>query len=157
MSDSLWRHGLQRARLPCPSPSPGAYSVSCPSSWWCHPAISSSVVPFSPCFQSFPASGSFQESILIGISCYMEPMCVCVCVSHWVMSNPFQSMDCSPPGLLSTEIILARILARMDCHLLPQEIFPIQGLNPCLQHLLHWQVDSLLLEQPGEPYIAYKL
>ena len=84
-------------------------------------------------------------------------LCVCMCVSHWVMSNPFQSMDCSPPGLLSTEIILTRILARMGCHLLPQEIFPIQGLNPCLQRLLHWQVDSWLLEQPGEPYIAYKL
>ena len=47
VSDSLWSHGLQHARLPCPSPSPGAYSNSCPSSRWCHPSISSSVVPFS--------------------------------------------------------------------------------------------------------------
>ena len=59
MSDSLWPYGLQHARLPCPSPAPGAYSNSCPSSWWCHPTISSSVVPFSSRLQSFPASGSF--------------------------------------------------------------------------------------------------
>ena len=59
VSDSLWPHGLQHARLPCPSPSPRACSNSCPLSQWCHPTISSSVVPFSSCSQSFPASGSF--------------------------------------------------------------------------------------------------
>ena len=58
MSNSLGPHGLQHARLPCPSPTPGACSNSCPSSWWGHPTISSSVVPFSPYFQSFLASGS---------------------------------------------------------------------------------------------------
>ena len=57
-------HGLQHARLPCPSPSPRACSNSYPLSWWCHPTISSSVVPFSSCLQSFPASGSFQMSQL---------------------------------------------------------------------------------------------
>ena len=62
MSDSLWPHGLQHSRLPCPSPTPRAYSNSCPSSWWCHPTISSSAVPFSFCLQSFPASGSFLMS-----------------------------------------------------------------------------------------------
>ena len=62
MSDSLWTHGLQHTRLPCPSPTLGACSNSCPFSWWCHPTISSSVVPFSSCFQSFPASGSFPMS-----------------------------------------------------------------------------------------------
>ena len=62
VSDSLWPHGLQQARLPCPSPTPGACSNSCPSSQWCHPTISSSVVPFSSCLQSFPASGSFPMS-----------------------------------------------------------------------------------------------
>ena len=61
MSDSLRPHGLQLARLPCPSPTPKTCSNSCPSSWWCHPTISSSVVPFS-CLRSFPASGSFQMS-----------------------------------------------------------------------------------------------
>ena len=62
MSDSLWPHGLQHARPPCPSPTPGAYSNSCPLSRWCHPTISSSVIPFSCHLQSFPASGSFQMS-----------------------------------------------------------------------------------------------
>jgi len=62
MSNFLWPHGLQHARLPCPSPTPRACSNSCPSNWWCHPAISSSVVPFSSCLQSFPASGSFPMS-----------------------------------------------------------------------------------------------
>ena len=64
MSNSLWPHGLQHARPPCPSPSPGACSNSCPLSQWCHPAISSSVIPFSSCLQSFPASGSFLTSWL---------------------------------------------------------------------------------------------
>ena len=62
VSDSLWPHGLQHARPPCPSPTPGAYSDSCPSSQWCHPIISSFVVPFFPCPQSFPASGYSSES-----------------------------------------------------------------------------------------------
>ena len=62
VSDSLQPHGLQHARLPCPSPTPRAYSNSCPLSRWCRPVISSSVVPFSSCLQSFPASGSFQIS-----------------------------------------------------------------------------------------------
>ena len=62
VSDFLRPHGLQHARLPCPSPTPGAYSNSCPASWRCHPTISSSVVPFSSRLQSFPASGSFQMS-----------------------------------------------------------------------------------------------
>ena len=61
MSDSLRPHGLQHTRLPCPSPTPRAYSNSCPSSRWCRPIISSSVIPFS-CFQSFPASGFFLRS-----------------------------------------------------------------------------------------------
>ena len=59
VSDSLRPHGLQHARLPCPSPTPRACLNSCPSSWWCHPTISFCVVPFSSCLQSFPASGSF--------------------------------------------------------------------------------------------------
>ena len=60
VSDSLRPHGLQHARPPCPSPTPGVYTNSCPLSWWCHLTISSSVVPFSACLQSFLASGSFQ-------------------------------------------------------------------------------------------------
>ena len=62
VSVSLRPCGLQHSRPPCPSPTPGAYSDSCPSCQWCHPTISSSVVPFSSCLQSFPASGSFPMS-----------------------------------------------------------------------------------------------
>ena len=62
MSNSLRPHESQHARPPCPSPTPGVHSNSCPSSWWCHPAISSSVIPFSSCPQSLPASGSFPMS-----------------------------------------------------------------------------------------------
>ena len=64
MSSSFRPQGLQHARLPCPSPTPRVYSNSCPSSRWCHPTISSSVIPFSSHLQSFPASGSFQMSQL---------------------------------------------------------------------------------------------
>ena len=62
MSDCLWPHGLQHARPPCPSPVPGACSNSCPSSWWCHPTISSFVIPYTSYLQSFLASGSFPRS-----------------------------------------------------------------------------------------------
>ena len=81
MSTSLWPHGLQHARLPCPSPSPGACSKSCPLSQWYHPTILSSVIPFSSCLQSFPASGSFPTSRFfassaqsIGMSASVLPM-----------------------------------------------------------------------------------
>ena len=83
MSNSLQPHGLLHARLPCPSPTPGACSNSCPSSRWCHPTISSSVVPFSSCLQSFPASGSFPRSQFfasggqsIGASASVLPMTI---------------------------------------------------------------------------------
>ena len=83
MSYSLRPHGLQHTRLPCPSQTPGAYSNSWPSSWWCHPTVSSSVVPFSSCLQSFAASGSFpisqffasgDQSIGISVSASVLPM-----------------------------------------------------------------------------------
>ena len=64
MSNSLWPHESQHARPPCPSPTPRVHSNSCPSSQWCHPAISSSVIPFSSCPQSLPASESFPMSQL---------------------------------------------------------------------------------------------
>ena len=64
LSNSLWSHERQHTRPLCPLPIPGVYSNSCPLSWWCHPTISSSVVPFSSCLQPFPASGSFLMSQL---------------------------------------------------------------------------------------------
>ena len=81
VSDSLQPHELHHARLPRPSPTPGAYSNSCPSSRQCHPTVSSSVIPFSSCLQSFPASGSLQMSQFftsgghsIGVSASVLPM-----------------------------------------------------------------------------------
>ena len=65
--DSLWPHGLQHTKPPCPSPTPGVYSNSCVLSRWCHPTISSFVIPFSSCIQSFPASGSFPMSQFFAI------------------------------------------------------------------------------------------
>ena len=64
VSDSLQPHELQHARPPCPSPTPGVHPNPCPFSRWCHPTISTSVIPFSSCPQSFPATGSFQMSQL---------------------------------------------------------------------------------------------
>ena len=81
MSNSMWPHGLHHARPPCPSPNPGAYWNSCPLNWWCHPTISSSVVPISSCLQCFPASGSFpvkqffaSDGQSIGASASVLPM-----------------------------------------------------------------------------------
>ena len=64
VSDSLWPHESQHARPPCPLPTPGVHSNSCPLCWWCHPTISSSIIPFSSCPQSLPVSGSFPMSQL---------------------------------------------------------------------------------------------
>ena len=106
MSDSLRPHELQHARPPCPSPTPGVHANSCPSSQWCHPAISSSVIPFSSCPQSLPASGSFPLSQLftwggqsIGVSALASVL-------------PMNTQDWSPlgwTGWIDLLIILKRI------------------------------------------------
>ena len=93
VSDFLWSYGLQHARLPCPSPTPRAYSNSCPWSRWCHPAILSSVIPFSSCPQSLPASGSFHMSVF--------------CIK-W--SN-YWSFSISPSGLISFRMDWLHLLA----------------------------------------------
>ena len=92
MSDSLWPHGLQRARLPCPSPTPRACPNSYPSSWWCHPTISSSVIPFSTCLQSFPASGSFPMSLFFASGGQSMG------VSASALVLPMNTQDWSPLG-----------------------------------------------------------
>ena len=92
MSDSLWPHELQHARPPCPSPTPGVHPNSCPLSQWCHLTISSSVVPFSSCPQSFPASGSFQMSQLFASGCQSTG------VSASTSVLPMNTQDWSPLG-----------------------------------------------------------
>ena len=89
MSDSLQPHPLQHARPPCPSPTPGVHSNSHPSSQWCHPAISSSVVPFSSCPQSFPVSGSFKwvNDIMISVHFQGTPFSIMVIQVYAPTSN----------------------------------------------------------------------
>ena len=108
MSDCLWRHELQHARLPCPSPVLRAYSNSCPSSQWCHPTISPSDVPFSSCPQSFPASGSFlmsqlasgSQSIAVPVSASVLPMNIQdwfpLGLTGWISYSPRDSQESSP-------------------------------------------------------------
>ena len=92
VSDSLQPHESQHTRPPCPSPTPGVYPNSCPSSRWCHPAISSSVVPFTSCPQSLPASGSFPRSQLFAWSSQSTG------VSTSTSVLPMNTQDCSPLG-----------------------------------------------------------
>ena len=90
--DSLRPHGLQHARPPCPSPTPGVHPNPCPLSQWCHPTISSSVIPFSSCPQSFPASGSFPMSQLF------ESGGQSIGVSALASVLPMNTQDWSPLG-----------------------------------------------------------
>ena len=92
MSDSLRPYGLQHSRPPCPSPTPRVYSNSRPSSQWCHPAISSSVIPFSSCPQSFQASGSFPTSQLFASGGQS------IGVSASISVLPMNTQDWSPLG-----------------------------------------------------------
>ena len=92
MSDSLQPHGLQHTRPPCPSPIPGIYSNSCPSSQWCRPTISSFLVPFSSCPKPFPSSGSFQLSQLFASG----GQSIGVSASESVL--PMNTQDWSPLG-----------------------------------------------------------
>ena len=134
MSDSLWTHGLQYARSPCPSPSPGARSNSCPLSWWCHQTISSSVVPFSSCLQSFPASGSFQMSQLF--------------------ASGGQSIGVSALNISPSNEYSGLISFRLDW----LDLLAVQGtLKSLLQHLNSKasiiQCSALLIVQLSHPYM----
>ena len=107
ISNSLRPHGLQHARTPCPSPTSRAYSNSCPSSWWCHPIISSSVIPFSSCLQSFPTSGSFPMSQFFTSSGQ----------SIWVSASasvlPMNSQDWFPLGWTGWIFLQSKGLSRV--------------------------------------------
>ena len=107
VSDSLWSHGLQHARLPCPSPTPGACSNSCPLSRWYHPTISSSVVPFSSCLQSFAGSGSFPVSQLFASGGHN----IRALVSASVLSMNIQSLF--PLGLTGLISLQSKGLSRV--------------------------------------------
>ena len=102
----LWPCELQHARPPCPPPTPGAHPNSCPLSQWCHPTISSSVIPFSSCPQSFPASGSFQMSQLFA-SCGQS-----IGVSASASVLPVNTQDWYPLGWTAWNSLQSRGLSR---------------------------------------------
>ena len=102
MSDSLWPHGLQYSRFPCPS-YPGVCSDSCPLSWWCHPTISSSVIPLFSCPQlSFPASGSFPMSLLFASGVWS------IEAPAWASVPPINSQCWFPLGLTDVISLLSK-------------------------------------------------
>ena len=107
MSNSLQPHGLQHARPPCPSPTPRVYPNSSPLSRWCHPTISSSVVPFSSCLQSFPASWSFPMSQLFASG----GQSIGVSASTSVL--PMNTQDWSPLGWTSWMSLQSKGLSRV--------------------------------------------
>ena len=107
VSNSLWPHGLQHARLPCPLPSSRACSNLCPLSWWCHPNISSFVIPFSSCLQSFLASGSFPMSWLFMSSGQS------IEASASVSVFPMNIQGCFPLGLTGLISLQSKGLSRV--------------------------------------------
>ena len=109
LSDSLWPYESQHARPPCPPPTPGVYSNPCPSSGWCHPTTSSSVVPFSSCPQSLPASGSFQMSQLFASGGQSTGV--------WASASvlPTNTQDWSPLGWALSSLTVSK-LASLTCH-----------------------------------------
>ena len=134
VSNSLRPHELQHTRLSCPSPSPGVHSNSCPSSWWCHPAISSSVIPFSPCPQSLSASGSFPVSQLfawggrrIGVSASASVL-------------PMNTQDWSPLGWTGWISLQSKGLSRVFSNTTAQkhQFFGVQLSSQSSSHIHTW-------------------
>ena len=138
ISDSLQPHGLQYFRPPCPSPTPGACSNSCPSSQWCHATILSSVIPFSSCFQSFPASGSFPRSQIftsggqsIGVSASASVL-------------PTNIQDWFPLGLIGLISLQSKGLSRVfSTTVQKHQFFSTQLSSQSNSHIHTW-----LLEKP---------
>ena len=114
VSNSLQPHGPQHARPPCPSSTSGVYPNSCQLNWWCHPTISSSIVPFSSFPQSFPASGSFQMSQLFASGGHS----IGVSASTWVL--PMNNQDWSPLGWTGWISLQSKGLSRVQKHSSPQ-------------------------------------
>ena len=122
VSDSLRPHGPQHARPPCPTPTTGVHPNPCPLSRWCHPTISSSVVPFSSCLQSFPASGSFR------------------------MSQLFTSGGQSIGASASTSVRDTTLSTKV--HLVKVMVFPVvmYGCESCIiKKAEHWRIDAFEL------------
>ena len=139
VSDSLWPQVLQHTRLPCPSPTPRAFSNSCPLIGWCHPTISSSVIPFSSCLQSFPASGSFSMSQFFASG----GQSIGVSASTSVL--PMNIQDWFPLGLTDLISLQSKGLSRVFSNTTVQkhQIFSTQSSLWSNSHIHTW-----LLEKP---------
>ena len=138
MSDSLWPHESHLARPPCPSLTPRVYSNSCPSSWWCHPAISSSVVPFSSCPQFRPASGSFPMSQLFA----WGGQSIGVSASASVL--PMNSQDWSPLGWTGWTSLQSKGLSRVFSNTTVQkhQFFSAQLSSQSNSHIHTWPLEK---------------
>ena len=130
-------HGLQHARLPCSSPAPGTCSNSCPSSQWCHPAISSSAIPFSSCLQSFPASRSFPMSQFFA----WGGQSIGVSVSTSVL--PMNIQDWFPLGWTGWIFSLSKALSRVFCNTTVQKHQFFGGQFSFLNSLIAQSVKNL--------------
>ena len=138
VSDSLWPHESQHARPPCPSPTPGVYSSSSPSTRWCHPATSSSVVPFSSCPQSLPASGSFPMSQLFAW-CGQS-----IGVSTSASVLPMNTQDWSPSGWTGWISLQSQGLSRVFFNTTVQEhqFFGAQLSSQSNSHIHTWPLEK---------------
>ena len=138
VSDSLWPHEAQHATPPCPSSTPGVHSDSRPLSQWCHPAISSSVVPFSSCPQSFPASGSFQMSQLFTSG----GQSIEVSASTWVL--PMNTQDWPPLGWTGWISLLSKGLSRVFSNTTVQkhQFFSAQPSSQSNSHTHTWPLEK---------------
>ena len=138
MSDSLWPHESQHARPPCPSPTPRVYPNSCPLSWWCHSAISSSVVPFSSNSQSLPALGSFPVSQLfawgIGVSASASVL-------------PMNIQDWFPSGWTGWISLQSKGLSRVFSNTTIQthQFFGAQLSSKSNSHICTWPLENMAL------------
>ena len=139
VSDSLWPHRLQHTRPPCSSPTPTAYSNSCPSSQWCHPTISSCVIPFSSCPQSFPASGSFPMSQLFASG----GQSIAVSASASVL--PMNTQVWSPLGWTGWISLLSKGLSRVFSNTTVQKH---QFFGTKLSFESSFHIHTWLLEKP---------
>ena len=145
MSDSLQPHELQHVRPLCPSPTSGVYSNSCPSSQWCHPAISSSVVPFSSCPQSLPASGSFPMSQLFASG----GQSIRVSASASVL--PVNTQDWSPLGWTGWISLQSKGLSRVFSNTTVQkhQFFSAQLSSQSNSHIHTWSLEKTIAWPDG--------
>ena len=138
VSDSLWPHELQHTRLPCPSPTPGVHSNSRPLSWWCHAAISTSVIPFWSCLQSLPASEPFSMSQLFTWGGQSTG------VSASASLLPMNTQDWSPLGWTGWISLQSKELSRVFSNTTVQkhQFFGVQLSSHSNSHIHTWPLEK---------------